>query len=66
MDKVRDESDYVRLRYAKIKPLCKKRGENCSVPMIKLKGVWLRKLDFKEGEYAKIYACKGILLITPI
>jgi len=66
MDEVRDESDYLRLRYTKIKALCKKKGENCSVPIIRLKGAWLRKLDFKEGEYVQIYACKGILLIMPM
>lgn len=66
MNKVRDESEYIRLRYDKIKSLCKKKGENCSVPIIKLKGAWLRKLDFKEGEYVQIYARKGILLIMPM
>lgn len=67
MKKERDESHYLKLHYAKIKSFCKKKkGEKHSVPIIKLKGDWLRKLDFKEGEYVTIYAYQGILLIKPM
>lgn len=66
MDEVHDESDGV-VRYGKIKSFYKKkRGKKRSAPIIRLKGNWLVKLGFHEGEYVEINAVKGVIHIKPI
>lgn len=66
MDEVHDESDGV-VRYGKVESLYrKKKGMKRSVPIIRLKGNWLVKLGFHEGEYVEIHASNGIIFIKPI
>jgi len=66
MDEVHDESDGG-VRYGKVKSLYrKKKGKKHSAPIIRLKGNWLIKLGFHEGEYVEIHASNGIILIKPI
>lgn len=66
MDEVHDESDGV-VRYGKIESLYRtKKGRKRSAPIIRLKGNWLVKLGFHEGEYVEIHARNGVVFIKPI
>lgn len=65
MKKERSESEYLRLRHPKVKSKGrgKKKYRN-RVPMIKLKGRWLKDIGFDKGEYINITSRKGQILIT--
>ena len=55
------------VKYGRIKSLYrKKKGKKRSASIIKIKGNWLVKLGFHEGEYVQINASQGVLLIKPI
>lgn len=41
------------------------KGNNKSVPMLRMSGLWLEELGFKCGEYVRVQCENGQIIITP-
>ena len=66
MEKNRDKSDYLVTRCEQIKAHCKIEAEGTHiVPLIKLKGGWLRKLGFVESNYCYVYGNEDCIVLKP-